>query len=174
MADKPTGGCVLRALEAADAAAFQALRLQALREHPAAFFASPEEQAAMSLEIVAQGLGPSAQRWAIGAWQGEQLIATMGLQRHLRFKLAHKAEIWGVYVAPTHRGQGIAHAMLARTLTYARSMPGVQQVHLGVLSSNHAAIALYQRHGFVRYGVEPRCVYAAGAYHDEDWMVCML
>ncbi len=78
MADKPADRCVLRALEAANAAAFQALRLQALREHPAAFFASPEEQAAMSLEIVAQGLGPSAQRWAIGAWQGEQLIATMG------------------------------------------------------------------------------------------------
>ncbi|MFZ7309729.1 hypothetical protein [Comamonas jiangduensis] len=68
MADKPEGSCVLRALEAADAAAFQALRLQALREHPAAFFASPEEQAAMSLEIVAQGLGPSAQRTTQGDW----------------------------------------------------------------------------------------------------------
>ena len=69
---------------------------------------------------------------------------------------------------------GRSPEILARTLAHARSMPGVQQVHLGVLSSNHAAIALYQRHGFVRYGVEPRCVYAAGAYHDEDWMVCML
>ena len=125
MADKPADDCVLRGLKATDAAAFQALRLQALREHPAAFFASPEEQAAMSLEIVAQSLGPSAQRWAIGAWQGEQLVATMGLQRHLRFKLAHKAEIWGVYVAPTHRGQGIAHAMLARTLAHA--FRGAQQ-----------------------------------------------
>lgn len=105
MADKPAGGCVLRALEAADAAAFQALRLQALREHPAAFFASPEEQAAMSLEIVAQSIGPSAQRWAIGAWQGEGLVATMGLQRHLRFKLAHKAEVWGGMSPPPTAGK---------------------------------------------------------------------
>ena len=36
MADKPADRCVLRALEAANAAAFQALRLQALRD-PAAF-----------------------------------------------------------------------------------------------------------------------------------------
>lgn len=105
MADKPAGGCVLRALEAADAAAFQALRLQALREHPAAFFASPEEQAAMSIEIVAQSIGPSAQRWAIGAWQGEGLVATMGLQRHLRFKLAHKAEVWGCMSPPPTAGK---------------------------------------------------------------------
>lgn len=105
MADKPAGGFVLRTLEVADAPAFQTLRLQALREHPVAFFASPEEQAAMSLEIVAQSIGPSAQRWAIGAWQGEQLVATMGLQRHLRFKLAHKAEIGGCMSPPATAGK---------------------------------------------------------------------
>ena len=64
--------------------------------------------------------------------------------------------------------------MLARTLAHARSMQGLQQVQLGVLSSNHAAIALYLHHGFVRFGTEPRCVYAEGCYHDEDWMVCTL
>lgn len=174
MAAKPAPPCVLRTFAPSDAAAFQTLRLQALQAHPAAFFSSPEEQADMPLDAVAQGICPSPDSWAIGAWHNDQLVATMGLQRHQPLKLAHKAEIWGVYVAPAFRGQGIAHAMLARTLSHARSMQGLQQVQLGVLSSNHGAIALYLHHGFVRFGTEPRCVYAEGRYHDEDWMLCAL
>lgn len=32
------------------------------------------------------------------------------------------------------------------------------------------AIALYQRHGFVRYGMEPRCLCMDDVFYDEDWM----
>lgn len=167
-------GFTIRALQADDAAAFQVLRLQALHAHPHAFFTSHEEQAAMPLPAVAQGIAPSPTQFVLGAWVNEQLVGTMGLQRLRPQKRAHKAEVWGVYVDPAQRGQGIAQALLLTTLARARTISGLRQVQLGVASINHAAIALYQQHGFVRYGVEPQCLHIDGVDYDEDWMALAL
>jgi len=160
----------IRALQASDVAAFQNLRLMALHQHPQAFFTSPEEQAAMPLSAVAHSIEPGAEQFVLGAFCADQLVGTMGLQRQRPRKLAHKAEIWAVYVHPDQRAQGLAQALLRSTLERARTMPGLTQVKLGVASINHAAIALYQQFGFVRYGVEPHCLLIDGTYYDEDWM----
>lgn len=167
-------GFTIRALQADDAAAFQVLRLQALRAHPEAFLTSPEEQAAMPLSAVAQGIAPGPMQCVWGAWVGDQLVGTMGLQRKAAQKMRHKAEVWGVYVQPAQRGQGIAQALLLTTLAHARTMSGLRQVQLGVASNNHPAIALYQQHGFVRYGIEPQCLHMDGLDYDEDWMALAL
>lgn len=174
MAVKPAAVWQLRALQASDAAAFQALRLQALHAQPDAFAASAHEQAAMSLQAVAQGIAPGPRQWVLGAWDGAQLVGILGLQRAGAPKLAHKAQIWGVYVQPDYRGQGMAHALLGHALEHARRLPGLEVVQLGVASHNHAALALYQRHGFVRYASEPRALCVDGVYIDEDWMALHL
>lgn len=164
----------LRTLQAADAAAFHALRMQALHSHPQAFATSPEEQAALPLPNLAQRLQPSATAWVLGAWVNGQLVGTVGLQRHSPTKLAHKADLWGVYVDPAQRGRGIGQALLSTTVHRARTMLGLQQLRLSVSSLNHAAIALYQRTGFVRFATEPRSLCVGGVFYDEDWMVLTL
>ena len=164
----------LRPLQAADATAFHALRMQALQTHPQAFATSAEEQATLPLENQAQRLQPSATAWVLGAWVNGQLVGTIGLQRRIPAKLAHKADLWGVYVHPAQRGLGIAQALLTTTVQHARTMLGLQQLQLGVASHNHAAIALYQRAGFVRFAVEPRCLCVDGVCYDEDWMLLTL
>jgi ribosomal-protein-alanine N-acetyltransferase len=60
-----------------------------------------------------------------------------------------RAELHSIAVAPSHRGKGIAVALLRRVLaTLARR--GFPTVSLNVRLENKAAIQLYQKHGFRR------------------------
>lgn len=163
----------LRPLIAEDAAAFLALRLQALHAHPDVFGASAAEQAAMPLESLVQAITAEHQ-YVLGAWQHAQLVGSVALQRHTATKMVHIADLWGMYVTSDQRGQGVGNALLTALLAHARTMPGLRQVRLCVSSHNHRAIALYARHGFVRWGTAPQQLCVDGQYFDEDHMACML
>jgi RimJ/RimL family protein N-acetyltransferase len=66
-----------------------------------------------------------------------------------------RAHLWGMYVAPDHRGRGLGLALLRATLDHARSLPGVTRVHLSVSSAAPRARRLYERAGFELWGTEP-------------------
>jgi ribosomal protein S18 acetylase RimI-like enzyme len=89
-------------------------------------------------------------------------------------KLAHKAFIWGVYVAPEARGLGVGTKVVRHALSYAADTLRVRQVNLGVNTKNTAAVALYRKLGFVEYGLERGFLLVAGELHDEYQMVCLL
>lgn len=76
-----------------------------------------------------------------------QIIGTIGLQI-----LGGDGEISNVAVLPQYRGQGIASDLLQAVLAHGRSL-GTQDFTLEVRSGNTAAIALYERYGFVTEGV---------------------
>jgi len=86
-----------------------------------------------------------------------------------REKMRHRGDIWGVYVAPDARGTGVGRRVMEHILEHARTR--VLQVHLAVTATNAAAVALYDRLGFVRYGTEPRALKVNGRYLDEHLMV---
>ena len=161
-------------IDSGDAAAFKTLRLAALRECPTAFSSSYEEECDVPLAEAAQRLAPNLDRAIFGAFEDHALVATVGLQREGRRKLAHKAIIWGVYVAPSFRGRGIGRRLLERALAHARSMPDLLQVTLGVNIENKAAIALYESVGFERFGLERGFLRVDGVLHDELHMVLTL
>jgi ribosomal protein S18 acetylase RimI-like enzyme len=73
-------------------------------------------------------------------------------------KAAHKANLWGLYVAPAWRGQGVGLQLLRAVLAHARTLPGVSAVRLGVSESALSARRLYERCGFVPWGVEPDAI----------------
>lgn len=161
----------LRTIDSNGAAAFKALRLAALRECPTAFSSSYEEECDIPLAEAAQRLVPDRDRAIFGAFDGDDLVAIVGLQREGRRKLAHKAILWGVYVAPSFRGRGIGRRLLERALAHARSMPDLLQVTLGVNTANTAAIALYESVGFEQFGLERGFLRVDGVLHDELHMV---
>ena len=164
----------LRWLTAADAAPFQALRLAALQEAPWAFGSSYAEEKDQSLQQVADRITPAAGRGIIGAWVGDradQLVGTLGLARKTSAKQSHQAVIWGVYVAPHQRGQGMAQAMLDQALQRAQQQDGLLQIHLGVTTSNTAALRMYEGAGFRIYGTEPAALCVDGQLLDEYLMV---
>ena len=116
---------------------------------------SPEDDSACSADAVRERLRQvSPDSIIIGAFAPE-LVGTLGLYRDSHIKAAHKAHIWGTYVAASYRRQGIASQLLAAAIQHARSLPGITIVHLGVSSAASTAQRLYERHGFRIWGSEP-------------------
>jgi ribosomal-protein-alanine N-acetyltransferase len=66
--------------------------------------------------------------------------------------LFEEAQILDIAVDPRQRGRGIARRLMERAFVVARAQ-GAEFVALEVRASNAAAIALYERLGFVRTGV---------------------
>lgn len=165
---------LLRTLAPEDATAFQALRLRGLKECPDAFASSYEEEIDTLQEEIERRLKPKPDSAILGAFQEGKLVALTGVQRESMAKLAHKAFIWGVYVAPEARGNGIGGKVVSHALSYASETLGVRQVNLGVNTKNTAAVALYRKLGFTQYGLERGFLLVAGELHDEYQMVCLL
>ena len=164
----------IRLLAAADAAAFQQLRLAALLDTPAAFASSHAEEKDASLAEVARRLEPAEGRWVLGAFDGAALVATVGFAREARAKFAHKAVVWGMYVAPAARGHGLARELMVALIERARQTPGLARLDLVADSMNVAAIALYESLGFVVWGREQDAMRLDGASRDDLHMALRL
>ena len=146
---------LIRPLCVDDAEAYLALRQQALRDEPMAFLSSPEDDIARTVDAVrAQLRRPAAEAVVFGAFAGA-LIGIVGLHRDHHRKAAHKVHLWGMYVAPGHRRQGVAGSLLAAALAHARALPGVAWAHLSVSATAPAARRVYERAGFQLWGSEP-------------------
>lgn len=166
-----SAGVQIRLLTSADAEAFQALRLRGLQEWPSAFASSFEEEVNTAIDIVASRLAPRDDAAVLGAFKDEQLVAIAGVARESMKKLAHKAYIWGVYVAPEVRSRGIGRRLMEAVLAHAADALRVQQVNLGVNAANHAALTMYQRVGFEQFGLERGFMLLDGVLQDEIHMV---
>ena len=90
----------VRILERGDAEAYQSLRLAGLQECPSAFASSFAEESGLGLEVVAERLSPSADGVVLGAFADADLAGMVGVHREPLAKLAHKANVWGMYVGP--------------------------------------------------------------------------
>ncbi len=167
----------IRALTPSDAAAFQRLRLQGLQESPTAFGSSYAEEVERSLDEVAQRLsaGGGDEGFVLGALTADGvLVGVTGLHRRARAKTGHKAHVWGMYVAPAFRGQGIGRALLEAVITRARATPDLRQLNLTVTASNAAARGLYRACGFETFGLERAALQVDGQYYDTEYMALRL
>ena len=163
------GAVEVRLLCGADAAAFQALRLEALARHPSAFAATYAEEADQPLAEVARRLdqGP-----VFGALANGALAGTAGLAVPARAKKRHKGELWGVYVREEDRGQGLGRRLVEAAIAHARGH--LEQLHATVTTGNHAARQLYRSLGFQTYGREPRGLKLGEEYFDQELLVLLL
>ncbi len=155
-----------RLLSGADAPAFQALRLEALARHPAAFAAAPDEEAGRSLDEVALRLDRGA---VFGAFVDGRLAGSAGFAQPERAKKRHKGVLWGVYVQAAERHQGLGRGLVEQVIGHAQSR--VEQLHATVSTTNLAARQLYRQLGFQIYGLEPRGLKVGEQYHDQELLV---
>jgi RimJ/RimL family protein N-acetyltransferase len=158
-----------RRLSGPDAEAFQALRLEALERHPAAFAAAPEEEAGRSLDEVALRL---EQGVVFGALVDGRLAGSAGFAQPDRIKKRHKGVLWGLYVEAAARGQGLGRALVERVIAHAGEQ--VEQLHATVSTTNLAARQLYLQLGFQIYGLEPRGLKVGDRYFDQELLVLRL
>lgn len=145
----------IRLLTEADAPAFLALRQRSLREHPDSYHSSPEDWDVP----VSQAAARITRNVVVGAFAGDTLVgcAVLALEPRTSAKLRHKAEVWNVYLAPEHRGSGLARCIMERVVAEARRL-GLEAIVLGVAAHNARARGLYESLGFVTWGIEPRAM----------------
>lgn len=134
-----------------------ALRRYALLDRPFAFLSSPEDDPVSTAGTMRTLLERGEADVVFGAFD-PGLCGMAGLARDRHLKSAHKAHLWGVFVHPRARRQGLARRLIAAALDHARSLEGVDLVHLGVSEATPEARALYEGMGFRVWGVEPDCV----------------
>jgi GNAT superfamily N-acetyltransferase len=159
----------VRLLEPADAAAYQALRLDALQRHPCSFRASFCEEASQSLAAFAARLEADA---VFGGFCGEELCGLAGLEIPQARNKRHKGVLFGVYVCPERRRNGLGAALVARVIEHARGR--VHQLHAAVVTTAEPARALYRKLGFEPYGLEPRALKVGQDYFDQELLVLRL
>jgi ribosomal protein S18 acetylase RimI-like enzyme len=164
----------VRKLGPSDAQAFQAVRLQALREDPIAFASSYEEERDLSLATIAERLVATDDRAIVGAFDGPLLVGLAAWHREEMRKLQHKGFVWGVFVKESHRGQGLARRLLEAVIALARRADGILLLNLTAYADNRRAIALYESLGFVIYGREPAAICVDGLLHDDVHMALRL
>jgi len=164
----------IRRLVPSDAAAFQALRLTALREQPLAFGSSFEEECVTPIAVIEERLHPDSERKMFGAFEEGELVGIVGVGREAAVKLRHKGFIRAMYVAVEQRGNGLGRALMEHALAFAATMEGLHQVSLGVTVGNDAAIRLYESLGFKAFGCEPDAMFIAGVFYDELHMVRLI
>jgi RimJ/RimL family protein N-acetyltransferase len=145
----------IRELLAEDAERYQALCLEGLQDEPTAFLSSQAEEAEYTLEFVASRLNSADGSFTLGAFSDEILVGLVGLFRKRHAKEDHNSVVWGMYVEPSHRGQGLGRALLEAALSRARGIDGLSAVHLAVNEANPVARRLYESLGFETWGIEP-------------------
>ncbi len=160
---------IVRLLGAGDAAAYRALRLDALRRHPSAFRASLEEEAGHSLEELAARLADDV---IFGGFCDGALCGLAGLEIAPARNKRHKGTLFGVYVCPERRRAGLGAALVGSVIEHARGR--VEQLHAAVVTSAAPARALYRKLGFLPYGLEPRGLKVGDRYFDQELLVLRL
>jgi ribosomal protein S18 acetylase RimI-like enzyme len=160
---------LIRALVKSDAPQWQRLRLEALQTHPTAFAASYEEAAQQNLADFAAQIPPAGSPSVLfGAFHGGILSGSTGVHVHPGSKQRHKAQLWGMYVAPSLRRHGVGASLLHAAIDHARTR--VSLLQLVVNLDNGAARALYRRFGFEVYGIERRGLRVEGIDYDDELM----
>lgn len=145
------------ALKPDDAPRYVAIRREMLVDSPWSFFGAPGDDRPSDAGFMRDHLALDAN--AVYAIEDPvdppRLVAVAGVQRSLRVRHLHRAEIWGVYVSPRARRQGAARSLLRACIAHARGWEGLRHIALSVSERSPEAEALYASLGFVRWGIEP-------------------
>ncbi len=91
-----------------------------------------------------------------------------------KVKSRHIARIYGVYVDPDHRRQGIGKKLLQSALDGIRENKNAVKVQLMVNKEQHAAVKLYEDLGFLTVGQLKKEIKVGERYYDELIMEKML
>ena len=161
---------MIRALVYSDYAAYSALRSMGLKTDPTSFWASELEELPIREARFHKTLD-HPQQFMAGVFSEGELIGIIGFLREDKKKLNHKGNLWGVYIHPHHRGQGLSRPLMDFATQKAFQLEGLTQINLSVGSDNKTALNLYKSLGFEIYGDEKNASNVNGEFHDELYLV---
>jgi RimJ/RimL family protein N-acetyltransferase len=163
-----------RQLTPSDAEAFSSLRRKVTEDNPIPMGLSLTEELTRPLQGFRDQLGAPAPSAAFGVFLDGELRGCAAVAWTSRFPSSmHKVVLWGTFVDPKWRGQGLGRMVVGVVLNHAREH-NVRRVNLTVFLPNVAAVGLYQSLGFKPYGVEPEAVCLDGKFYDGQNMSLLL
>ena len=163
---------MIRLLTKEDAEKYWELRLQALQVNPEAFVTTYEEAIRQENPIkrVENNLTATTS-CTFGAFnEKNQLVGVVTLLTEEKEAYKHKGHIVAMYVDASNRRSGLARELIRKAIEKAREM-NLEQLTLGVVSTNDPAKKLYESMGFQMYGIEKRALKINGVYSDDEYMV---
>jgi len=162
----------IRTIEQEETSSFWELRLEALLLHPTAFGSSYEEAKKTPEDVIRERLRSDDNGFVLGAYSSDngQLVGMVGFKRETSMKARHKSFIWGMYVTPAYRKQGVGRLLMEEVIARTESMSGLEIMTLSVVTTNVSASRLYRSLGFETYGTERCALKVDGVCVDEDHM----
>ncbi|MEM6161201.1 GNAT family N-acetyltransferase [Erwinia sp. P6884] len=106
---------------------------------------------------------PGTQR--LVACLDDEVAGSLMLEVNGRARRRHTAS-FGLSVDASHRGKGVASMLMHEMINLCDNWLGVERIELTVFVDNQAAIALYQKYGFVTEGVARRFAVRNGQQVD--------
>jgi ribosomal protein S18 acetylase RimI-like enzyme len=165
----------IRRLNQDDAQLFYDFRMLALETDPFSFVESPDELRQVPVSAYAERLrASSAENFVFGAFHNCSLLGSVGFYQEIPAKRRHKGHIWGVFVVPPSRRQGIARALMIEAIAAARTIPGLDQIFLTVSVTQRAARNMYESLGFRSFAMEPCGIRIGTLAVDEEHMLLEL
>ena len=151
------------------------MMLEGYELHPEAFTSTLAERASLPLGWWEARVKdePQAAEMVLGAFRGSRLAGVVGLSFESREKSRHKAHLFGMYVPQRMRKSGVGRGLVLAVLEHARKR-GARLVQLTVTQGNAPAQGLYERCGFVPFGVEPLAMALGESYIAKVHMWCDL
>ncbi len=152
-----------------DAAACAAMYAPYVRDTAVSFEEHPPDAAAMEERIkVTEELYP----WLVAERDGELAGYVYASQHRQRAGYRWAVDV-GIYVAATHRRQGVG-TVLYEALLPLLARQGIRSACAGITLPNPASVALHESSGFELVGVYRRIGWKAGAWRDVGWWQCQL
>lgn len=147
---------------------YKNLRLEALRESPTAFQASPEEYDDKKDDYWQKKLKcyQGIDGILFFAEDAGKLVGMVGVDFNQRIKRKHAVTIVGMYVNQNYRGKGIATLLLDTAIKEIQQRKEIIKIDLDVNTENQVAINLYQKFGFEIVGTYHKELYVNGKYYD--------
>lgn len=157
--------------------AFRDLRLLSLQDSPTAFLATYEDELQVPEEKWKKRIEGSLLSQVgemVVARNGTKLVGLVGVQYMQHAKMRHVAHVWGTYVDPKYRGQGLGRKLVEEILRMAREHTGIKKIKIEVVPEQISAYELYKKMGFQMIGVSHGDLFVDGTYYDEIMMEMML
>ena len=159
-----------RKLIISDYEEYNKIRTNALNIVPEAFASTNEEEMANRKQrFISIVIHPF--NFLMGAFDNELLVGLVAFVKEEKNKLKYKGIIGGMFVDPLKQGEGIGYQLVIKTVDTAFEIEELKKINLQVVTTNVNAVRLYEKTGFISYGLEESALCVNGQFFDVYLMV---
>ena len=144
-----------RILQGHDVAAYRHIRLEALLNFSANFGSTYQAEKAkpkLAFETYIEQQTPG--KFIVGAFDNDVLIGICGFAAEEGERSRHRGTVIQMYVQAQYSGKSVGLQLLQAVIQAAFNLPGIEQLVLGVITTNISAVKVYEKAGFTTFGVQ--------------------